>query len=446
MDILRVKGGQSLSGSIHISGAKNAALPLLCVPLLTDKPITFHNVPQLQDVQTMIDILIDLGCYISTKSYGFNDSPYGRSITVTCSKILHHQATYDLIKTMRAGVLVLGPLLARTGKAIVSLPGGCAIGTRPIDIHLEGMRALGAVIEVNNGYIYASAPNGLVGSEINFPFASVGATENLMMAASLATGTTILNNAAREPEIVDLARCLNRAGAKISGAGTSTIKIIGVKKLNATTHNVMYDRIEAGTYALLGAAIGRDLTLKGFVAQDNEALVDILKQSGATLDIISPDTVNISAPSSRPALNARDVLTEPYPGFPTDLQAQYMAVMCYANNQTTITENIFENRFMHVPELSRMNADIKINGNQAVISPSQTLSGAEVMATDLRASVSLVIAALIADEGDTTISRLYHLDRGYECLEEKLFNVGASIIRQQKPANPPVAVKSQALG
>lgn len=430
MDILRIKGGQKLSGTIHIGGAKNAALPLLCVPLLTDSPITFHNVPNLQDIQTMMDILIDLGCFISTKSYGYQESPYGRSVTITCPDILHHQATYDLIKTMRAGILVLGPLLARTGKAIVSLPGGCAIGARPVDIHIEGMKLLGAHIEVKNGYIYADAPNGLQGNNIHLPFASVGATENIMMAASLANGKTILSNAAREPEIVDLAECLNRAGAKITGAGTSIITIEGVKKLKSINHAIMYDRIEAGTYALMGAMVGDNLTIKGCVKSDNEALFTLLHNAGVLIDYVSDNAITVSAPKNQP-LKACDVITEPYPGFPTDLQAQYMVSMCFADKPTLITENIFENRFMHVPELCRMNADIKINGNQATITPIDTLSGAEVMATDLRASVSLVMAALVAN-GETVINRLYHLDRGYERLEDKLSAVGADIIREQQ--------------
>jgi UDP-N-acetylglucosamine 1-carboxyvinyltransferase len=429
MDTLRIKGGKKLNGTIHIGGAKNAALPLLCVPLLTDSPITFHNVPNLQDIQTMMDILIDLGCFISTKSYGYLDSPYGRSVTITCPDILHHQATYELIKTMRAGILVLGPLLARTGKAIVSLPGGCAIGTRPVDIHIDGMRQLGAEIEVKNGYIYAYAPNGLTGNNIHLPFASVGATENILMAACLAHGTTILSNVAREPEIVDLAECLNKAGAKITGAGTSVITIEGVKKLKPITHSIMYDRIEAGTYALLGAIIGDNLTLKGCVMSDNEVLFTLLHNAGAIIEKISDDTIIINAPVDT-KLKASDITTEPYPGFPTDLQAQYMATMCFADTSCVITENIFENRFMHVPELCRMNANIKINGNHATVYPIDTLSGAQVMATDLRASVSLVIAALVAN-GETVINRLYHLDRGYERLEDKLSAVGASVIREQ---------------
>jgi UDP-N-acetylglucosamine 1-carboxyvinyltransferase len=321
-------------------------------------------------------------------------------------------------------------LLARTGKAIVSLPGGCAIGTRPVDIHIDGMRQLGAEIEVKNGYIYADAPNGLIGNNIHLPFASVGATENILMAATLAKGKTILSNAAREPEIVDLANCLNSAGAKISGAGTSVITIEGVHKLKPATHSIMYDRIEAGTYALLGAIIGDDLTLKGCIMHDNEVLFELLQNAGAKIQKISDDTVSISAPKDA-KLKACDVITEPYPGFPTDLQAQYMAAMCFADKLTVITENIFENRFMHVPELCRMNADIRINGNQATIYPIDNLSGAEVMATDLRASVSLVIAALVAG-GETIINRLYHLDRGYERLEDKLSAVGACVVRQQK--------------
>lgn len=433
MDILRIQGGHKLSGTIHIGGAKNAALPLLCIPLLTDAPITFQNVPNLQDIQTMMDILIDLGCFISTKSYGFQDSPYGRSVTITCPEILHHKATYELIKTMRAGVLVLGPLLARTRRAIVSLPGGCAIGTRPVDIHIEGMKALGAEVEVKNGYIYAHAPDGLIGNNIHLPFASVGATENIMMAASLAQGKTILSNAAREPEIVDLAQCLNACGAKISGAGTSIITIEGVKKLKSTTHSVMYDRIEAGTYALLAALIGHKITLKGCVKTDNDVLFTLLENAGANIEYVSENVVTISAPHDK-KLKACDVITEPYPGFPTDLQAQYMTSMCFADKPTTITESIFENRFMHIPELCRMNADIKIHGNQAVINPVETLLGAEVMATDLRASVSLVIAALVA-QGETVIDRLYHLDRGYERIEDKLSNVGAKIIRDYRQSH-----------
>lgn len=431
MEVLHVSGGNSLTGSVYIGGSKNAALPLLCVPLLTDAPITFHNIPLLKDIETMMDILIDLGCFISTKSYGYKDSPYGRSVTITCPEILHHQATYELIKTMRAGVLVLGPLLARTGKAVVSLPGGCAIGARPVDIHIYGMQALGATIEVKNGYIYAEAPKGgLVGANIHLPFASVGATENILCAAALAQGKTTLSNAAREPEIVDLANCLNAAGAKITGAGTSIITIEGVTKLKSVNYSVMYDRIEAGTYALMAAMMGKKVVLHGCVEKDNQALFDILKQSGANVKIISDDCVEISKPENA-RLKAFDIVTQPYPAFPTDLQAQYMAAMCFADKPTHITESIFENRFMHVPELCRMNADIQIQGNCATVTPIDNLCGAEVMATDLRASVSLIMAALMA-KGETVIHRLYHLDRGYERIEDKLLNLGAVISRKQE--------------
>ncbi|MEM6603148.1 MAG: UDP-N-acetylglucosamine 1-carboxyvinyltransferase [Pseudomonadota bacterium] len=422
MDILRIVGGAPLSGQVTISGAKNAALPLLCVPLLTDKPVTFSNLPCLKDVTTMTRILSELGCDISFETIGYEHHPFGQTMTVQCRGHKQTEAHYDLIRQMRAGMLVLGPLLARYGQAKVSLPGGCAIGTRPVDIHLEVMRELGAHIDIENGYIVASAPDGLKGADIQMRFPSVGATENLMNAAVLARGTTVIRNAACEPEIVDLAQCLIAGGAKISGHGTSTITIEGVEELGAISHAVMYDRIEAGTYMVAAAMTCGDLVVKGAVANDNRALIERMRYAGVEIDEIDEATLRVAMGDA--IFKHANIDTQPYPGFPTDLQAQFMAMMCLGDGVSVVNENIFENRFMHVPELCRMGANISIKGHMACIEGIQHFNGAHVMATDLRASSSLVLAALAA-RGETQIHRLYHLDRGYECIEEKLRSCGA---------------------
>ena len=426
MDRLRIMGGYPLQGKLIISGAKNAALPLLCVPLLTDYPVTFSNMPSLKDVTMMTRILGELGCDISFETQAYGDKPFGQTMTLQCKDLKHSEAHYDLIRQMRAGMLVLGPLLARHGYAKVSLPGGCAIGARPVDIHLDAMRSLGAEIEIDNGYILASAPNGLTGADISLRFASVGATENIMNAAVLAKGTTIIRNAAREPEISDLAKCLNMAGAKITGQGTTTITIEGVESLGGVSHFVMYDRIEAGTYMIATAMTGGELTIIGAVAEDNRALIERMRHASVEITEIDDNTIFVK--SSQTKFISSDIDTQPFPGFPTDLQAQFMAMMCLGDSMAMVHENIFENRFMHVPELARMGANITVRGGTAHIRGVDYLSGANVMATDLRASSSLVLAALAA-KGESHIHRLYHLDRGYECLEEKLRSCGAKAER-----------------
>jgi len=423
MDYLRIVGGNPLRGRLVISGAKNAALPLLCVPLLTEEKITFSNMPCLKDITTMTKILFELGCEIHFSSQEYAKAPFGQVMTIQCSQVKHSEAQYDLIRQMRAGMLVLGPLLARHGFAKVSLPGGCAIGARPVDIHLDAMRALGADIELENGYIIAKAPQGLKGTHIPLRFASVGATEHILMTAVLAKGTTTITNAAREPEIIDLADCLNKMGAKISGAGTDKITIDGVDKLHGATHAVMYDRIEAGTYMIAAAMTGGDLTLEGAVIADNEALVERMRHAGIHIDILSDTSLRVLSQQTN-HFKATDIETQPFPAFATDLQAQFMALMCLSDGVSMVDENIFENRFMHVPELMRMGASITIKGSTAHIKGIDHFTGANVMATDLRASSSLILAALNAT-GETNIHRLYHLDRGYECIEEKLRFCGA---------------------
>jgi UDP-N-acetylglucosamine 1-carboxyvinyltransferase len=375
----------------------------------------------------MTRILCELGCDVSFQSQAYGDNPFGQTLTLHCKNHTQSEAHYDLIRQMRAGMLVLGPLLARHGTAKVSLPGGCAIGARPVDIHLDVMRALGADIEIENGYIIGRAKNGLTGANIHLRFASVGATENLMSAAVLARGTTVITNAAREPEIFDLAVCLNKAGAKITGHGTDTITIIGVEKLGAVLHAVMYDRIEAGTYMIAAAITGGDLTIHGAVADDNRALIERMRHAGIVIDEIDAITLRVRSDKTHKFIPT-DIDTQPYPAFPTDLQAQFMALMCLGDGASMVHENIFENRFMHVPELMRMGADITVRGGAAHIKGVSEFTGANVMATDLRASSSLVLAALSA-RGESNIHRLYHLDRGYECIEEKLRLCGATAER-----------------
>ena len=426
MDRLRIVGGKALKGQVIMSGAKNAALPLLCVPLLTDHPVTFSNMPCLRDITTMTRILAELGCEISFETPEYGSKPFGQTMTVHQTQHKQTEAHYDLIRQMRAGMLVLGPLLARHGEAKVSLPGGCAIGARPVDIHLEALRQMGAEIDIENGYIVAKAPDGLKGADIYFRFASVGATENIMNAAVLAEGTTIIRNAAREPEIVDLANCLIKGGAKISGAGTATIIIEGVDEITAIDHMVMYDRIEAGTYMIAAAMTAGDLSVVGAVADDNRALIERMRHAGVIVTEIEKNTLRVTHDGL--PFNTSDIDTQPYPGFPTDLQAQFMAMMCFADGVSLVQENIFENRFMHVPELARMGADITVRGRTAHVKGVDSFHAANVMATDLRASSSLVLAALSA-KGESHIHRLYHLDRGYECIEEKLRCCGAEAER-----------------
>ncbi len=426
MDKIRITGGQRLTGTIQVGGAKNAALPLMCAALLSDEPLTLSNIPRLADITTLANLLLQHGVHLSMDgdAAGGGMMQSGRRLTLTAETITSTEAPYDLVRKMRASVLVLGPLVARCGEARVSLPGGCAIGTRPVDLHIKGLEALGAVIELDQGYVVARAPKGLSGAEITFPFVSVGATENLMMAAALAKGTTRLVNAAREPEIVDLAVCLTAMGAKISGAGTDTIEIEGVAKLHAAEHRVLSDRIEAGSFLIAGAATAGDLLVEGADAGTLGAALETLRRAGA--QITQEETgLRVQGPDR---LEGVDMMTEPYPGYPTDLQAQFMAAMTRAIGASMISETIFENRFMHVPELLRMGANINLHGGSAMVRGVERLKGAQVMATDLRASMSLVIAALSA-EGETTIGRVYHLDRGYERLESKLAACGARIER-----------------
>jgi UDP-N-acetylglucosamine 1-carboxyvinyltransferase len=414
MDGLEIDGGKPLQGDIIISGAKNAALPLLCLGLICDAPLILENVPELADTISMEGLLRHLGVDVTRE---------GEIVTMR-GGARQYDAPYDLVRKMRASVLVLGPLLARYGEARVSLPGGCAIGTRPVDLHVRAMQGLGAVVELADGYIQARAPGGLSGGRVVFPMVSVGATENALMAAALAKGPSELVNVAREPEIIDLANCLNAMGAKITGHGTGTISVEGVDELHGATHAVISDRIEAGTFAIAAAMTGGDLTLQRTKARTLDALLMVLRETGATITE-TDDTIRIVA-NGRPV--AADITTDPFPGFPTDLQAQFMAMMCIADGSSRISETIFENRFMHVPELLRMGADIQVDGGIAMVRGREFLTPAPVMATDLRASVSLVLAALTI-EGKSQISRIYHLDRGYSRLEEKLGNCGAHLRR-----------------
>lgn len=426
MDKIRIRGGNALHGTIPISGAKNAALPLMIASLLTSDTLRLLNVPRLADVQLLKRILGNHGADCTVRGKRAGQSPMsGETLDLTAEEIVDTTAPYDLVSKMRASFWVIGPLLARMHKARVSLPGGCAIGTRPVDFFLDGLKALGAEIELDGGYVVAEAPGGLIGGEVHFPKISVGATHVVMMAATLARGITKIHNAAREPEVVDLAECLNAMGARILGAGTPTITIEGVDALHGATHPVLPDRIETGTYAMAVAMTGGNVLLEGGRPDLLESAIDALRQSGAKVEA-NEDGIRVSRNGN--GILPVNITTEPYPGFPTDLQAQFMALMTCADGQTEITETIFENRFMHVQELARLGAKIQLDGQKASVEGVPALTGAEVMATDLRASVSLVIGGLVAD-GETMVNRVYHLDRGFERLEEKLRNCGADIER-----------------
>jgi len=425
MDRIRINGGTPLHGEIAIGGAKNAALILMAASLLTDETLSLSNVPHLADIATMANLLAEFGVDISMDGGAADGGNLGRVFDLTATDIADTTAPYDLVRKMRASVLVLGPLLAREGHARVSLPGGCAIGTRPVDLHLRALEQMGAEIELTEGYIDARAEGGLTGAHIVFPMVTVGGTENLLMAASLAKGTTVLANAAREPEVGDLANCLVAMGAQIEGIGTNTLTIEGVERLHGASHRVLPDRIETGTYAAAAAITGGTLVLKGARIELIDSVIDILAKAG--VETTETDE-GVRVCRANGPLHGVDLMTEPFPGFPTDMQAQFMALMAVSDGASMITETIFENRFMHVPELTRMGADINVHGASAIVRGVPTLSGAPVMATDLRASVSLVLAGLAA-EGETMVNRVYHLDRGYERLEQKLAACGAEIGR-----------------
>ena len=429
MDRLRIIGGQVLSGSVRISGAKNAALPLMAASLLTDHTLVLRNVPKVADIDTMAQLLAELGVNVSDHKVDDHDSSNVASssvcVSLNGSGLESVTASYELVRKMRASVLVLGPLLARLGYACVSMPGGCAIGPRPVDLHVSGLEQLGAKILLKDGYIEASAPKGLRGANIELPVASVGATENLMMAASLADGDTIISNAACEPEVGDLAECLVKMGASISGVGTQRLEISGVSTLRGTDYTVVPDRIESGTYAIVAGITGGTLDLLGARIEHMQSVADSLTKVGVELTKI---TDGVRAARVSREICPVTIETEPYPGFPTDMQAQLMALFSVSQGASMVTESIFENRFMHVPELCRMGADINVHGSSAIIRGVAELSGAPLMATDLRASVSLVLAGLAA-KGETIINRVYHLDRGYERVEEKLSACGADIER-----------------
>ncbi len=423
MDRILIRGGNRLSGRLKISGAKNAALTLMPCAILTDEPVTLRNLPRLADVDGFGHLLNQIGA--STRVEGTRPEDFGRVMTIRAGQLFSTEAPYDIVRKMRASILVLGPILARAGEARVSLPGGCAIGNRPIDLHLKALEAIGAEIELTAGYVKASAPGGrLSGGRYTFPVVSVGATENALMAAVTAKGTTVLGNAAREPEIVDLCRLLIAMGARIDGVGTETLTIEGVDRLHGATYSVMPDRIEAGSYACAAAITGGDLELVGACAEDRRATLAARTQAGVTVEE-SRDSIRVTAHGPLQPLN---LSTAPFPGFATDMQAQFMAMLCKAEGTSTLTETIFENRYMHEPEWARMGADIQVHGRTAMVKGVEKLTGAPVMATDLRASMSLILAGLAA-EGETSVSRVYHLDRGYERLEEKLSAVGADIER-----------------
>ena len=423
MDRILIRGGKRLEGRLPISGAKNAALTLLPCALLTDEPLTLRNLPRLADVDSFGHLLNQLG--VSTMIEGSRPEDFGRVMTLRASKVTSTVAPYDIVRKMRASILVLGPLLAREGEATVSLPGGCAIGNRPIDLHLKALEAFGAEIEITAGYVKAIAPRtGLPGGTITFPVVSVGATENALMAAVLSKGRCVLENAAREPEIVDLCNLLVAMGAQISGIGSDKLVVDGVDRLHGATYSVMPDRIEAGSYACAAAITGGSLDLIGANADDMHAILAGLREAGVRVEEL-PGSIKVSADGP---LRPLSISTAPFPAFPTDMQAQFMAMLTLAQGASVLTETIFENRYMHVPELARMGADIQVNGRSAVVRGVPKLTGAPVMATDLRASMSLVLAGLAA-EGETQVARVYHLDRGYERLEEKLEAVGADIER-----------------
>ena len=425
MDRIRLVGGNELRGEIPISGAKNAALPLMIASLLTREPLVLENVPRLADVNQLEKILENHGVDIAVHGRK-SASLDGQRMTLEAGEIVDTTAPYELVSTMRASFWVIGPLLARAHEARVSLPGGCAIGTRPVDLFLYGLKELGAELDIDEGYVVARAPKGgLRGGRVVFPKVTVGATHVLMMAATLARGETVIENAAMEPEITDVANCLVKMGAKIDGIGTRTLTIQGVDELQGTTHTVVADRIETGTYAMAAAMAGGDVLLKNATAEHLQAALDVLTQSGAH---VSSEANGIRIRRNGNGIQAVDVETQPFPGFPTDLQAQFMALMTRANGTSRIRETIFENRYMHVAELARFGADIKVDGQVATVTGVPQLKGAQVMATDLRASVSLVIAGLAA-KGETMVNRIYHLDRGFERLEDKLSAVGAEIER-----------------
>ncbi len=427
MDSIRIRGGKPLYGKIEISGAKNAALPLMVACLLTDETVTLSNLPHVADISTLTNLLYQHGVSAHLNGHE-NGNSNGRALSLTAKNITSTEAPYDIVRKMRAGALVLGPLLARVGKAKVSLPGGCAIGSRPMNLHLEGLEAMGATIEIEAGYMVAEAPNGLKGAEIRFDNVSVGATEDLLMAATLADGVTVLENAAREPEITDLVLLLRAMGAQIEGDGTERLVITGQPKLHGADYSVMPDRIETGTYAIAAAMVGGRIELTNTRADLISSVIEVMEAAGATIEITDDGLIVERDPAT--PIQGVDVLTHPYPGYPTDMQAQIMALMAISNGASMITETIFENRFMHVPELVRLGANINVHGRSAMVRGVPELVGAPVMATDLRASVSLVLAGLAAS-GETVISRVYHLDRGYERLEEKLAGCGADVERIQ---------------
>lgn len=417
MDSIRIKGGHPLHGEIPVSGAKNAALPLMAAALLTDEPLRLINLPRLADIATLRSLLAQ---------HGAESENGADTLTIHAERITNALAPYDIVRKMRASILVLGPLVARHGEAVVSLPGGCAIGNRPIDLHLKGLRELGAELRLEDGYVHARAPEGgLKGGLVRFPVVSVGATENILMAATLAAGETVIENAAREPEITDLAECLIAMGAKISGLGTDRLVVQGVARLGGATHAVMPDRIEAGSYAVAAAITGGRITLTNARADIMASTLETLRAAGA---MVEKAEGRITVARDAGPLRGVDIVTQPFPGFPTDMQAQFMALMALSDGASMITETIFENRFMHVPELARMGADITVHGSSAMIRGVRQLTGAPVMATDLRASMGLVLAGLAAT-GATTVNRVYHLDRGYERLEEKLKACGADVER-----------------
>ena len=416
MDKFVIEGGTPLHGSIATSGAKNSALPVLAAALLTDEPVILRRIPRVRDIRTMERLLVDIGSDVAED---------GEQVTLNTPKILSPEAPYELVKTMRASSLVLGPLVARAGRARVSLPGGCGIGARPINLHLKGLEHLGAKIEQSHGYIEAVAPNGLKGGRITFDRITVTGTEDILMAAVLASGESVIENAAREPEVVDLAEMLIKMGAQIEGAGTSTIRVNGVSKLHGVTHEIIADRIEAGTFLIAGAISGGDLRVTGCVPEHVAALTSKMIEAGVRITDEGGGTLRVQGGTT---LSPVDMRTEEFPGFATDLQAQYMALMTQADGISFISETIFENRFMHAQELIRMGARIRLDGRQATIAGRSYLTGAGVIASDLRASASLVLAALVA-KGETVIDRVYHIDRGYEKIEEKLSGVGARISR-----------------
>jgi len=418
MDSIHVTGNGPLSGQIPIAGAKNACLTLMPATLLSDEPLTLTNTPRLSDIRTMTELLTSLGAEVSALQDG-------QVLAMSSHDLNNLTADYDIVRKMRASILVLGPMLARHGRATVSLPGGCAIGARPVDLHLKALEAMGAELDLRDGYVHAKAPGGLKGGVVDFPFVSVGATENALMAATLAKGTTVLNNAAREPEIIDLARCLRKMGAQIDGEGTGTITVQGVDRLHGATHPVVTDRIELGTYMLAPAICGGEVELLGGRLELVGAFCEKLDEAGIE---VTETEKGLKVRRRQDHVKAINVTTEPFPGFPTDLQAQMMALLCTADGVSVLEEKIFENRFMHAPELMRMGAQIDVHGGTATVTGVDRLKGARVMATDLRASVSLILAGLAAD-GETAVGRVYHLDRGYEHVVRKLESVGAKIER-----------------